>query len=227
MSQDLLSIAAAAEILGLHPKTCCCASSAKAGLRPPRSAAPGVSPVPRSTPLPGLEILNPGPGLTARATTIVDIEDLTTEEAQRIVNGMQAVLNGPKPRPIQIETAYDLARRSLKLVLIATPRRCRRHAVIPVQLHRHLIEIRNVRNLQVRRRPAPRRRQLSCAFGDVARPQPSTSSCRHAKATLSWSLRAPRMRRPCCCCTARRPTPHRGWARSPTTHSISAAIAST
>ena len=120
MSQDLLSIEAAAKILGLHPKTVI------RFIREGRLKAAKVGRAWRITraevdAFAGLGEPEPRTGLTARATTIVDIDDLTTEEAQRIVNGMQAVLNGPKPRPIQIETAYDMARRSLKLVLIATP----------------------------------------------------------------------------------------------------------
>ena len=60
-------------------------------------------------------------GTSARATAIIDLEDLTLDEAQRIITLVQASISGPKPRPIQVETAYDRVNRALKLVIIASP----------------------------------------------------------------------------------------------------------
>lgn len=120
MTQELLTVEATAHELKLHPKTV---------LRFIREGRLKATKVGRAfrirrsdvDALAGLGDPEPQLGITARATTIIDLEDLTTDEAQRIVNYLQASVSGPKPRPIQIETAYDLMRRSLKLVIIGSP----------------------------------------------------------------------------------------------------------
>lgn len=120
MTKELLTVEAAAEALKLHPKTV---------LRFIREGRLKATKVGRAfrirrsdvDALAGLGDPEPQLGITARATAIVELEDLTPEEAQRVVNNLQAAASGPKPRPIQIETAYDLKRRSLKLVIIGSP----------------------------------------------------------------------------------------------------------
>lgn len=120
MTHDLLTVDAAAEALKLHPKTV---------LRFIREKKLKATKVGRAFRIAradldafaGLEPSRPDLGLTARATAIVEVEDLTIEEAQRIVTTAQAAIAGPKDHPIQIETAYDRVRRSLKLIIIGTP----------------------------------------------------------------------------------------------------------
>ena len=120
MSQEFLSVEAVAEALGLHPKTVI------RFIRERRLKANKIGRAWRVTRaeldrFAGLGDPDPRTGMSARATAIVDIEDLTADEAQRIVTYMQASVAGPKPRPMQIETAYDRHKRSLKLVIIGAP----------------------------------------------------------------------------------------------------------
>ncbi len=120
MTQELLTVEAAAAALQLHPKTVLRfiregrLKAAKVGraFRIPRAEIDALA---------GLDTVQSRTGTKVRATSIVEIEDLTIEEAQRIVTLMQASISAPKPDPIQLETAYDRHRRSLKLVIIATP----------------------------------------------------------------------------------------------------------
>ncbi len=120
MTQELLTVEAAAETLKLHPKTVLRfiregklkATKVGRAFRIPRSQVDALA---------GLDEIEPRTGHTARATSIIDIDDLTSEEAQHIVTSVGAALNGPKPRPIQLETAYDTVRRTLKLIIIASP----------------------------------------------------------------------------------------------------------
>ena len=120
MEQELRHVDAAAEALKLHPKTV---------LRFIREGKLKATKVGRAFRIPRREVEalagidDPAGqiGTSARATAIIDIEDLTVDEAQRIVTLVQASVAGPKPRPIQIETAYDRVTRTLKLVIIASP----------------------------------------------------------------------------------------------------------
>jgi excisionase family DNA binding protein len=120
MSQELLTVEAVAGELRLHPK------SVLRFIREGRIKASKVGRAWRITRaevnrFAGLGDPEPAIGITARATAIIELEDLTTDEAQRIVTYVQASVAGPKPRPIQIETAYDRQRRSLKLIIIGAP----------------------------------------------------------------------------------------------------------
>lgn len=120
MTHDLLTVEAAATALQLHPKTVLRfiregrlkANKVGRAFRIPRSEVNALA---------GIDAIEPKTGIAARATVIVDLEDLTIDEAQRIITGAQGALNGPKPRPIQFETSYDRQRQSLKLVIIAAP----------------------------------------------------------------------------------------------------------
>ena len=120
MKQELLTVETAAQELQLHPKTVLRfiregrlkASKVGRAFRIARSELEAFA---------GLGDPEPKLGTAVRTTSIVEIEDLTLDEAQRIITLMQASISGPKPDPIQLETAYDRVRRSLKLVVIATP----------------------------------------------------------------------------------------------------------
>ncbi len=120
MEQELLTVEAAAETLKLHPKTVLRfiregklkATKVGRAFRIPRREVEALA---------GLDPVEPRTGTAVRATSIVEIEDLTIEEAQRLITLIQASISGPKPDPIQLETAYDRNRRSLKFVIIATP----------------------------------------------------------------------------------------------------------
>ena len=120
MTQELLTVDAAAQALKLHPKTVLRfiregrlkATKIGRAFRIARSEIDAIA---------GLDEAAAQTGMSARATAIIDIEDLTSEEAQRIVTYMQASVAGPKPRPMQIETAYDRHKRSLKLIIIGAP----------------------------------------------------------------------------------------------------------
>ena len=120
MTQDLLTVETAATELQLHPKTVLRfiregrlkATRVGRGWRIPRAEINAFA---------GLGDPEPRTGTLARATAIVEIPDLTIEEAERIVSGLNAALASPRPRPIQLETAYDRVARALKLVIIAAP----------------------------------------------------------------------------------------------------------
>ncbi len=120
MEQELLTVEAAAETLKLHPKTVLRfiregklkATKVGRAFRIPRREVEALA---------GLDDPAGQIGTTGRATAIVDLEDLTVDEAQRIVTLVQASISGPKPRPIQIETAYDRNKRTLKLIIIGSP----------------------------------------------------------------------------------------------------------
>lgn len=120
MSQDLLSVEAVAQALGLHPKTVI------RFIREGRLKANKVGRAWRVTRaeidrFAGLGDPDPRTGVPARATAIVELEDLTVEEAERLVTGLQAALAAPRPHPVQFESAYDRHRRSLRLVIIGDP----------------------------------------------------------------------------------------------------------
>lgn len=120
MTQELLTVDAAAEALKLHPKTV---------LRFIREGKLKATKVGRAfriarkdvNALAGLDEIEPQTGAAARTTAIVDIDDLTIDEAQRIITLLQASISGPKPHPIDLQTAYDRHNRSLKIIIIATP----------------------------------------------------------------------------------------------------------
>lgn len=120
MTQDLLTVDSAAAALQLHPKT------VLRFIREGRLKATKVGRAFRIArreveALAGLGEPEARTGLAARATVVVDIDDLTIDEAQRAITLLQASVSGPKARPIQVETAYDRVARSLKLVIIAGP----------------------------------------------------------------------------------------------------------
>lgn len=120
MEHELLTVDAAAETLQLHPKTVLRfiregrlkATKVGRAFRIPRREVEALA---------GLDDPAGQIGTTARATAVIDLDDLTLDEAQRIVTLVQASISGPKPRPIQVETAYDRNARSLKLIIIASP----------------------------------------------------------------------------------------------------------
>lgn len=61
--------------------------------------------------------------LSARATCVVDVLDLTSEEAQRLAGFIQsaALARDPAAPVLHVETAYDPMARGLKCVVVGDP----------------------------------------------------------------------------------------------------------
>jgi len=59
----------------------------------------------------------------ARVTAVTDIADLSPDQATRLANALQAALISAEARaePVQLDTAYDPVRRSLKAIVVASP----------------------------------------------------------------------------------------------------------
>lgn len=59
----------------------------------------------------------------ARVTAIADIADLSPDQATRLANALQAALVSSEARaePVQLDTAYDPIRHSLKAIVVASP----------------------------------------------------------------------------------------------------------
>ncbi len=59
-----------------------------------------------------------------RVTAIADLADISPDMSTRIVNALNSAVmsRGSEPTRIQLDTAYDPARRDLKVVIIASPR---------------------------------------------------------------------------------------------------------
>lgn len=120
MTQELFTVDAAAEALKLHPKTV---------LRFIREKKLKATKVGRAFRIArkdldafaGIASFADESGNEARATAILEVEDLTLDEAQRIITLAQASIAGPKDRPIQLETAYDRVRSGLKIIIIGSP----------------------------------------------------------------------------------------------------------
>ncbi|MGH8430683.1 MAG: helix-turn-helix domain-containing protein [Solimonas sp.] len=122
MAEDLYTVERAAERLRLHPKTVLRfihdgrLKAVRVGksyriLRADLDALVGVS-QPRH-----------GKRPPARATSIIDVPGLSTDEASRIATALQGMLisQTARPDPIHLDTAYDPERRHLKIVIIAVP----------------------------------------------------------------------------------------------------------
>lgn len=61
--------------------------------------------------------------LQALSTSIVDVPDIPADKADRLATALTATLVGREARPeaVRLETAFDPARRRLKVVVIAAP----------------------------------------------------------------------------------------------------------
>ncbi|MTJ80323.1 MAG: helix-turn-helix domain-containing protein [Telmatospirillum sp.] len=120
MSTDLLTVDQAARRLSLHPKTV---------LRFIHDGRLSASRIGRSyriqeSHLAGLVgIEEAGAAVEARATSIVELAQVTPENAAGLSSLLQASLATAtaRPDPVHLDTAYDPARRTLKIVVIAAP----------------------------------------------------------------------------------------------------------
>jgi excisionase family DNA binding protein len=120
MSEELYTVEQFAERLKLHPKTV---------LRFIREGRLRATKVGRSYRILRSELEAFG-GLAAaaepaaaRVTAIVDVADLTPENAQRLATLMTSVRVGPQahPEPMTLDIAHDPARRTVKVVMIGAP----------------------------------------------------------------------------------------------------------
>ncbi|QCI67990.1 helix-turn-helix domain-containing protein [Phreatobacter stygius] len=122
MTEELFTVERAAERLRLHPKTvlrfirdgrlrATRVGKAYRILRSDLDALVGAA-MPRGDDRP-----------RPRATSIVDVPGVAVDEAARIATALQAMLMSQtaRPEPIHLDTAYDPARRHLKVVIIAAP----------------------------------------------------------------------------------------------------------
>ena len=124
MSEEFYTIEQSAQRLSLHPKTvlrlihegrlrATRIGKAYRVLRSDLDAFAGVAPT----------RVTPRPQARARVTAITDIADLSPDQATRLANALQAALVSPeaRPEPVQLDTAYDPIRRSLKAIVVASP----------------------------------------------------------------------------------------------------------
>jgi excisionase family DNA binding protein len=121
MSQEFYTVERAAELLQLHPKTV---------LRLIREGRLRATKIGKSYRVLRSDLDTFAGGTSAasapssaRVTCIADLPDLTRDEASRMASVLQACLIGQtaRPDPIRLDTAYDLDRRHLKVVIIAAP----------------------------------------------------------------------------------------------------------
>ena len=124
MSEEFYTVDQSAQRLSLHPKTvlrliregrlrATRIGKAYRVLRSDLDAFAGV--VARRAPA------RPEP--RARVTAITDVADLSPDQATRLANALQAALvsSEARPEPVQLDTAYDPIRRSLKAIVVASP----------------------------------------------------------------------------------------------------------
>lgn len=119
MSHELLSVEDAASYLKLHPKTV---------LRFIREGRLPATKVGRAYRILKSDVYSlagnsedDSTAVSVRATAIVDLKDISLDDAQRVVSSLQAALNGPARRHIQLQTAHDIEQRILKLIIIGAP----------------------------------------------------------------------------------------------------------
>lgn len=122
MSQGLVTVEQAADLLDLHPKTL---------LRYIREGRLPATRIGKSWRIvraeldafAGIFAPPPQPVFGAQATCIVDIPGIAVDQAERIATFLQAAAlsgdgGGPK---LHLQTAYDPSARTMKLVLIGAP----------------------------------------------------------------------------------------------------------
>ncbi len=120
MSEELYTVEAAAERLQLHVKTVLRfiregrlrAAKVGRGWRIQRSDLDALAGAPAEP-----------ARASARATCILDLDDISPEAAQRIASTFGAVRMGreARPEPMSIDIAHDPVRRRLKVVMIGAP----------------------------------------------------------------------------------------------------------
>lgn len=120
MSEEVYTVEQFAERLKLHPKTV---------LRFIREGRLRATKVGRSYRILRADLeafggLAPArPAAQARVTTIVDIPDVTPQDAQRIASQFTSARMTAEqhPDPMSIDIAHDPARRTVKVVLVGSP----------------------------------------------------------------------------------------------------------
>lgn len=122
MPENLVTVEQAAEQLNLHPKTV---------LRYIRSGQLPATRVGKSYRIAqakldafvGVESSSAKSAMGARATCIVDVPDISVDEAERVATFLQAIaLTGDaSAAPLHLETAFDPQTKRLKVVIIGSP----------------------------------------------------------------------------------------------------------
>lgn len=120
MSEEVYTVEQSAERLKLHPKTV---------LRFIREGRLRAAKVGRSYRILRSDLetfggfAQPGPTVRARVTSIVDVVDVTRDEAGRIATLFTSARRGSdaQPEPMSIDVAHDPAMRSVKIVLVGSP----------------------------------------------------------------------------------------------------------
>jgi excisionase family DNA binding protein len=120
MSEEVYTVEQFAERLKLHPKTV---------LRFIREGRLRATKVGRSYRILRADLEAFGglaptrPAALARVTTIVDIPDVTPQDAQRIATQFTSARMAAEqhPDPMSIDIAHDPARRTVKVVLVGSP----------------------------------------------------------------------------------------------------------
>lgn len=120
MSEEIVTVEQAAQMLNLHPKT------VQRHIREGRIKATRIGKsyrIARShlDAFAGVAAGRDAP--TARATCILDIPDITVEAAERLATFLHAVAlgGGSDTPPLHLQTAFDPATRSQKIVLVGSP----------------------------------------------------------------------------------------------------------
>ena len=123
MSYPFLTTEEAAEALALHPKT------VRRMIREGRLQATRIGKSYRILESDLTQFAGapppPGPGLTARGTSVVDVEHVDPPTAERISRYLPAALTGREARPdtIVLSVLSDPERRHLKISLAGAPAR--------------------------------------------------------------------------------------------------------
>lgn len=136
MSEEVYTVEQFAQRLKLHPKTVLRfikdgrLRAVKVGksyriLRTEMEAMTGMRPEALRIAGPALEDLlsRREARSPARVTSIVDIPDVTPENAQRLARALPAMRMGPETPadPMSIDVAYDPANRNLKVIIVGSP----------------------------------------------------------------------------------------------------------
>lgn len=123
MSSSFLTAEQAAERLGLHPKT------VRRFIREGRLKATRIGKAYRilESDLAAFAGGPPGSGSepVARVTSVVDIDNVDAETAQRLARFFPGALYSrePRPDPVSLQVLYDPERQQLKVLLAGSPSR--------------------------------------------------------------------------------------------------------
>lgn len=120
MSEQLLTVEQAAEALGLHVKTVL--RYIREGKLPATRLGKGYR-IARTQLDAFAGIAKPPEASEARATSVVDVPDITLERVGRLTRLLQAAAlsgDGTAPR-LHLETIFDPERSTLKVIIIGSP----------------------------------------------------------------------------------------------------------